>query len=119
MAVSKAFLFAEDERLASIIGRAMGHPARMRMLRRLMPGRVIPYSLLISDMPLSYNAVKQHVDLLKRLGFLEPAMLENNLAGFKLDMQFYYRCAAAGRRILRREAEVHQLGVEGFDVEAG
>ncbi len=119
MAVSKAFLFEEDEQLASTIGQAMAHPARMRMLRKLISGNIIGYSFLISDMPLSYNAIKQHVDILKRLGFIQPAMLEDNTVGFQLDRAFYYACAAAGRRILRRGSEVRLLGVDGFEAETG
>ncbi|MFK8163152.1 MAG: hypothetical protein AB8H12_11870 [Lewinella sp.] len=120
MAVSKAFLFHEDEQLASIIGQAMSHPAKMRMLRRLIPGQSIPYTALVEGMPLTYNAIKQHVDHLKRLQLIKPAMLENNLAGFVLNVEFYLKCTAASRRIMRRNnTPVYHLGKEGEGLEAG
>jgi hypothetical protein len=120
MAVSKAFLFHEDEQLASIIGQAMSHPAKMRMLRKLIPGQVIPYTALTEGMPLTYNAIKQHVDHLKRLQIIKPAMLENNLAGFVLNADFYLKCTAASRRIMRRDrATVYRIGEVGDGLETG
>ena len=120
MAVSKAFLFHEDEQLASIIGQAMSHPAKMRMLRKLIPGQAIPYAALIEGMPITYNAIKQHVDHLKRLQLVKPAMLENNLAGFVLNVEFYLKCTAASRRIMRRDSTpVYHLGREDEELEVG
>lgn len=109
MAVSKAFLFDEDEQLASIIGQAMGHPARVRMLKRLRTGQVLSYVSLTSSIPLRASTVKQHFNLLKRLKLVEPGLMADNKAGYRLNESHYSKCTAASRRESSRPTLVREL----------
>lgn len=116
MAVSKAFLFKEDERLASTIGHAMGHPARVRMLKRLRTGHVLSYVSLTSSIPLKESTVKQHINLLKRLKLIEPGLMVDNKAGYRLNENYYARCTAASRRESSRPTLVRELrNLDGED----
>ena len=69
---------------------------------------------------ITYNAIKQHVDHLKRLQLVKPAMLENNMAGFVLNIEFYLKCTAASRRLMRRDsATVYRIGGGDDELETG
>ena len=87
----------------------MGHPARIRMLKRLRRGGVLSYVELTSDIPLKDSTVKQHFNLLKRLKLVEPGLMADNKAGYCLNEVRYVRCTTASRRELSRPTLVREL----------
>ena len=112
MARSKAVLFEEDEQLASQLCHGMGHPARARIVSRLIQGHEVDYTTLLQGMPLDQKSCMQHINILRRLNFLQPALLHTKRGGYKLNMELYLRCTAATRRLLRGEGRIRQLGAE-------
>jgi DNA-binding transcriptional ArsR family regulator len=115
MARSKARLFEDDEQLASQLCHGMAHPARVRILSRLVNGQEVDYTSLLSGMPLDQKSCMQHINILRRLNFLEPALLHTKRGGYRLNMDLYQSCTAATRRLLRVEGRVRLLGIEVED----
>ena len=109
MARSKAFLFDEDERLGSRLCVAMGHPARFRMMGRLVRSRVLSYPALIEGIPLSESTISFHLSLMEREGFIRPGTLGDGTTGYQLDRSLYLACTAASRRGLRGSMTVLPL----------
>lgn len=109
MARSKAFLFEEDERLGSKLCVALAHPARFRMMSRLVSGQVIPYTSLIEGIPLVESTIAFHLSLMEREGFVLPGTLPNGNTGYQLDRNHYFACAAASRRGLLGGGTILQL----------
>jgi len=114
MARSKEALFEEDERLGSKLFYAMAHPARFRMMSRLVSGVAITYSELIEGIPLEEPTCMQHISILKRLDFLRPGLLNTRKGGYVLNSKLYFACTAASRRILVRQGRVRQLSADDF-----
>ena len=56
-------------RLASLC-KAMGHPARVTILRYLVSQRGASCSEIVSQLPLAQSTVSEHLRVLKRAGFL-------------------------------------------------
>jgi DNA-binding transcriptional ArsR family regulator len=101
MAVSKAFLFTDEEQAAAQFGVAFAHPARVTIIRRLMGGHSMAYDDLVGGMPIDQSTADQHLRILVRGRFVEPSLLPNNLAGYRLDMERYRHCANAVRSQFR------------------
>jgi len=106
MAISKAFLFEEEEQAAAEFGFAFSHPARVVILRRLMSGTVLSYDDIVSGMPIVPKTVEQHVRILERLKFIEPGLLPDNTVGFQLNQDRYYARGFSARRQLGRSKTI-------------
>lgn len=106
MAVSKAFEFTPEEQAAAEFGLAFAHPARVVILRRLLNGGVLSFMSLIEGVPLTKPTMNQHVAILKRIGMIEPTLMENNLAGYCLNYEVYRRGANATRAQFRTATTV-------------
>ncbi|MFT5997633.1 MAG: DNA-binding transcriptional ArsR family regulator, partial [Neolewinella sp.] len=109
MAISKDFIFRKDLQLTSALGHALGHPARVVVMSKLVQGAPSCYSALINGIPLSRPTIHQHVHILKKLGFLQPVLLASNQAGYQLNREFYIRCVQASRREFRQVALIIPL----------
>jgi DNA-binding transcriptional ArsR family regulator len=94
MAVSKAFLFSFKGQVLSTFGKAVGHPARVEMLARLVEHGVLSYSELVDGFSLKRGSISDHLNKLKSAGLVESVLLANNLAGFQLNQKTYDRCIA-------------------------
>lgn len=60
---------ADDEELASL-ARAIGHPARVRILRMLAATKGCVCGELVNAMPLAQSTVSQHLKILKDAGLI-------------------------------------------------
>ena len=114
MARSKAHLFENDEQLGSRLSMALAHPARFRMMRRLILGGAMCYLDLVADIPLAESSINSHLKILKRLDFIRPAELLDGSTGYRLNRGLYNECIRATRRLLRKDSQVIRMGgVEG------
>lgn len=109
MARSKAHLFEDDEQLGSRLSMALAHPARFRIMRRLVLGGSMCYLDLIADIPLAESTINNHLGIIDRLGFTLPADLVDGSVGYRLDRELYHDCTLATRRLLRRDSRIIQL----------
>jgi DNA-binding transcriptional ArsR family regulator len=58
-----------DERLVEVF-RALGHPARLRIVRLLMQRHTCICSEVVDDLPLAQATVSQHLKVLKEAGII-------------------------------------------------
>lgn len=117
MARSKAHLFEDDEQLGSQLSMVLAHPARFRMMRRLILGGSMSYLDLIVGIPLSESTINSHLKIIKRLDFTRPADLLDGSTGYRLNTELYNECILATRRLLRRDSRVVHM-VQEEDVSA-
>ena len=106
MAISKAFEFAPEEQLAAEFGLAFAHPARVVIMKRLLNFGTLSFVNLIDGVPLTKPTMNQHIAILKRLRIIEPAVMENNLAGYRLNYEVYRLGANATREQFRTATTV-------------
>ena len=59
----------EDDRLAAV-ARALGHPARVRILRMLVAQDACMGAEIFAGLPLAQSTVSQHLAVLKRAGLV-------------------------------------------------
>jgi DNA-binding transcriptional ArsR family regulator len=59
-----------DQELA-LLARALGHPARVRILRRLLGSDACVAGSLVDDLPLAASTVSQHLKVLKEAGLVK------------------------------------------------
>ena len=71
MAAPQLHLFPENDQIASRIGRAFGHPARIKILRLLTKSNEVSFSLISDTLPLSRQTVYQHLEYLMESGLVE------------------------------------------------
>jgi len=117
MARSKAFMFEEDEINSCKLFFAMAHPARFRMMGRLLrTAGPLSYPELSDGIPLVDSSVSRHLRIMEREGFIVPQLLADGNAGYVLNKKFYLACTAASRRGLRGNAAV--VAIRDGDVEA-
>ncbi|TXF91385.1 helix-turn-helix transcriptional regulator [Neolewinella aurantiaca] len=109
MARSKAYLFEDDEQLGSQLSMALAHPARFRMMQRLIRGGSMCYLDLIADIPLAESSVNCHLKIIKRLDFVRPASLPDGTTGYRLNTELYNDCILATRRLLRKDSRVVRM----------
>lgn len=70
MAFSKAHRFKPSDYHFSLLCRALGHPARLAILRRLQKHGPTPVKALIVGMPISKAAASQHLKILREMHIL-------------------------------------------------
>lgn len=80
------------------------------MISRLMDGRKVNYATLLSGIPLNQKSCMQHLNILTRLGFIQPALLHTKRGGYQLNAELYLQCTAATRRVLRTGGHLRSLG---------
>ncbi|MBX7151246.1 metalloregulator ArsR/SmtB family transcription factor [bacterium] len=70
MAISKAHEFEKDEIKLAELAKALSHPARIAILKKLAEDNVCICGELVSDLPLAQSTVSQHLKELKRVGLV-------------------------------------------------
>lgn len=71
MAFSKAILFKDAECYFSLLCKALAHPARIKLVQRLIHGEKLTVGQLASGLPLSSKTVSQHLKLLREFRILK------------------------------------------------
>ena len=71
MAFPKQELFSNEDQQLSRYGRALGHPARVFILRELERCSVLSAGAIEALVPLSQSAVSDHLRILRLTGFIE------------------------------------------------
>lgn len=70
MAYSKRNEFSEDEIQIALVAKALGHPARVAILKLLSNGECI-CGEIVDQLPLSQSTVSQHLKELKTAGLIK------------------------------------------------
>ena len=70
MAISKKFLFSEKELQVSKICKALGHPARIAILKNLINSNKQTCQQVVDKLPLSQSTVSQHLKELRVAGLI-------------------------------------------------
>jgi DNA-binding transcriptional ArsR family regulator len=71
MVLAKTSLFDSDLQDAAMLYKALGHPARLRILRYLAETKVCITGDISEELPLSRTTVNQHLAELKRAGLIQ------------------------------------------------
>jgi len=71
MAVAKTLLFDSDLQERALFYKALGHPARLQILRHLAQTKVCITGDISDDLPLSRTTVNQHLAELKKAGLIQ------------------------------------------------
>ena len=70
--------FKEDLKIARL-ARAMGHPARIAILRQLAAGGTCSFHDLTKQLPLAESTVSQHITELKKSGLINSSSKRPNV----------------------------------------
>ena len=71
MATHKRAHFTADEQQLAAIAKALGHPARLAILRLLAQRRSCVCGELVLELPISQSTVSQHLKELKAAGLVQ------------------------------------------------
>ena len=71
MAAHKRDQFTPAEQQIAVIGKALGHPARVAILRLLAQRRSCVCGELVLELPISQSTVSQHLKELKAAGLVQ------------------------------------------------
>lgn len=70
MAYSKAQEFSEDDIQLAEIAKALGHPARISILKYIAQKSVCICNDIVEELPLSQSTISQHLKALKQVGLI-------------------------------------------------
>ena len=71
MGISKTKLFEEKEVKLAKICKALGHPARVRILEFLLKEKTASCNQIVEQLPLAQSTVSQHLSEMKIAGLLD------------------------------------------------
>ena len=71
MAYNKKDEFSKEDQNLAIIGKAMSHPARLAILRKLAKSDSCMCGEIVEDLPLAQSTVSQHLKELKDAGLVK------------------------------------------------
>ena len=71
MATHKREAFTADEQELALVAKALGHPARVAILRLLAQRQACVCGELVLELPLSQSTVSQHLKELKAAGLVQ------------------------------------------------
>ena len=71
MALHKREQFTEAEQELAVVAKALGHPARVAILRLLATRQSCVCGELVGELPLSQSTVSQHLKELKAAGLVQ------------------------------------------------
>ena len=71
MALHKREQFTEAEQELAVVAKALGHPARVAILRLLATRQSCVCGELVGELPLSQSTVSQHLQELKAAGLVQ------------------------------------------------
>lgn len=106
MARAKTEMFDEKLVVMAAYGKALGHPARIEILRHLLVEGELPCMVIVDHLPLSQPACSRHINELLRVGLLESR--EDRT-------QIFFRVSIAGLAQFRRLLD-HSLRVKSAKI---
>ncbi|MCI1189667.1 metalloregulator ArsR/SmtB family transcription factor [Hymenobacter sp. DH14] len=68
---NKGTRFSADEQAVAVVAKALGHPARVAIVRLLATRATCTTGELVAELPLSQSTVSQHLKELKAAGLVE------------------------------------------------
>lgn len=71
MALNKSEEFSVDEKQVAIWAKALGHPARVAIIKLLIEKKTCICGDLVMELPLSQSTVSQHLKELKEAGLVQ------------------------------------------------
>ena len=86
MAFPKGTLFPEEDQQIGSLGKALGHPARVHILRLLKRDGYLYMRDIVRQLPLSEGTVTGHLRKLRHAGFITVAE-EGLYNGYALDIR--------------------------------
>ena len=81
-----------DEELAKL-GKALGHPARVRILRMLSRREACVCSQIVDELPLAQSTVSEHLRILKEAGLIRSSQ-DGQRVGYCIDFDGLRRLKA-------------------------
>ena len=93
--------------------RALGHPARIRILELLVEGEQ-PVSSLLEEMGLEPSTLSQHLAVVKRTGLVESRR-KGNAVTYRLADQSVEQFLAAARNVLAKTLGRARLALEELE----
>lgn len=98
MAFSKLSEFKSNEQHTALICQALSHPARIRMVSRLVNSKnsTLDYDALVANIPLKSSTISQHISYLRKRGIVEYGK-DNSVYVYRLvtDNNFLLDCINA------------------------
>ena len=86
MVLAKTNLFDSDLQEAALFYKALGHPARLQILRYLAETKVCITGDISEELPLSRTTVNQHLTELKKAGLIQ-GRVNGNHTNYCLDLK--------------------------------
>lgn len=99
MALSKSYCFRPTEQLLARYGQVLSHPARVRILYRLMRQGPSLFAELAQAIPLSEPTVSNHLRLLERAGLIQKTEVYFGETGYTLNVVAYAEACRLWRKI--------------------
>jgi ArsR family transcriptional regulator len=69
--ISQSILPREDDQTLAELAQALGHPARVAIVRLLMERKTCLCGDIVEVLPLAQSTVSQHLKMLKQAGWIE------------------------------------------------
>ncbi len=79
MAISKKYLFSEKELQVSKICKALGHPARIAIVKHLIKENDQTCQQIVDQLPLSQSTVSQHLKELRVAGLIKGTNIKTSV----------------------------------------
>jgi len=98
MAFSRSQEFRTNEQHTALICQALSHPARIRMISRLVNSQdsQLDYATMTADIPLNPSTISQHIKYLRSRSIVEYGRDESNYVyKLKTDNPFLMDCINA------------------------
>lgn len=67
MAFHKSYLYNDTDRQISFFARALGHPARLAIIRQLIHEGPCTVAMIVQFHPISQPTISQHLEFLRKL----------------------------------------------------
>lgn len=74
MAINKKEVFSESDQQLAIIAKALSHPARIAIIRKLSCNDSCVCGDIVEDLPLAQSTVSQHLKELKQVGLIQGSI---------------------------------------------
>ena len=115
MAFSKAHVFPKNEYHFALQCKLLSHPARIRILRRILENQKdgISFDKLVKGIPLSRNTISQHLQILRRKKIIVSKSTETSTIHF-INAELDYTLFSLVDLILNIPAEENQHEINDF-----
>jgi len=71
VAVAPGRVDAPDDATLALMGKAIGHPARIRILRLLLERRSCMTREMVAELPLAQSTISEHLRVLREAGLIQ------------------------------------------------